>query len=56
MKYDCRSDVRTAHATVAEKRLELMAQVLERYPQELEAAAIITVRGGKIRISKSVET
>ena len=40
----------------AEKRIELMAQVLERYLQELEAAAIITVRGGKIRISKSGET
>jgi predicted nuclease of predicted toxin-antitoxin system len=36
----------------ANKRIELIAQVLERYSQELEAAAIITVRGGRIRISK----
>jgi predicted nuclease of predicted toxin-antitoxin system len=36
----------------ATKRIELMAQILERYPQELEAAAVITVRGGRIRISQ----
>jgi predicted nuclease of predicted toxin-antitoxin system len=40
----------------AAKRIELMMQVLERYPQELKAAAIITIRGEKIRISKSAET
>jgi predicted nuclease of predicted toxin-antitoxin system len=40
----------------AKNRIELMEQVLERYTQELEKAAIITVRGGRIRISKSVGT
>jgi predicted nuclease of predicted toxin-antitoxin system len=39
----------------ASKRIELMAQVLARYEQELAAGAIITVRGGRIRISKSVQ-
>jgi len=36
----------------AESRIELMAQVLERHSQELAVGAIITVRGGRIRISK----
>jgi predicted nuclease of predicted toxin-antitoxin system len=35
----------------AQKRIELRAQVLKRYTQELETAAIITVRGGRIHIS-----
>ena len=36
----------------AGRRIDLMAQVLDRYGQELEAATIITVRGGRIRISR----
>lgn len=39
----------------AGKRIALMAQVLERYARELEARAIITVRGGRIRVSKSTK-
>jgi predicted nuclease of predicted toxin-antitoxin system len=38
------------------RRIELMAQVLKQYSQELEAAAIITVRGGRIRISRPMKT
>jgi predicted nuclease of predicted toxin-antitoxin system len=34
------------------KRIELMVRLLERFAPELEAANIITVRGGRIRISK----
>jgi predicted nuclease of predicted toxin-antitoxin system len=37
----------------AGKRIELMARVLERHAAALEAGAIITVRGGRVRISKS---
>ena len=36
----------------SKKCIELMAHVLERYAKELEAAAIITVRGGRIQISR----
>jgi predicted nuclease of predicted toxin-antitoxin system len=36
----------------AKQRIELMAQVLERYGQGIEAAMIVTVRGGRIRISR----
>ena len=37
----------------AARRIELMAQVLARYQNELAHGAIITVRGGRIRITKS---
>jgi predicted nuclease of predicted toxin-antitoxin system len=37
----------------ATRRIELMAQVLTRYQKELESGAIITVRGGRIRIARS---
>ncbi len=37
----------------AAQRIELMRQVLDRYPNELESGAIITVRGGRIRVSRS---
>jgi predicted nuclease of predicted toxin-antitoxin system len=36
----------------AAQRIRLMAQVLMRYHAELENGAIITVRGGRIRISR----
>ncbi len=35
----------------ARKRIELMQEVLDRHAQDLRAQAIITVRGGRIRIS-----
>jgi len=35
------------------ERLEIMKELVERFHVELEAGAIITVRGGKIRISQS---
>lgn len=35
----------------ARERIVLLAQVLEHHGEELEAAAIVTVRGGRIRIS-----
>ena len=35
------------------ERLEIIKELIERFHAELEAHAIITVRGGKIRISKS---
>jgi predicted nuclease of predicted toxin-antitoxin system len=35
------------------QRLEIMKELIERFQAELEARAIITVRGGKIRISQS---
>ena len=35
------------------ERLEIMKELVERFQAELEAGAIITVRGGKIRISQS---
>jgi predicted nuclease of predicted toxin-antitoxin system len=37
----------------AAQRIDLMAQVLARYQNELENGAIITVRGERIRITKS---
>jgi predicted nuclease of predicted toxin-antitoxin system len=37
----------------AERRIALMAQVLEQHQQELETQAIITIRRGRIRISRS---
>jgi predicted nuclease of predicted toxin-antitoxin system len=40
----------------AGKRIELMTQVLERHTSDLEAEAIITVRGGRIRVSRTVTT
>jgi predicted nuclease of predicted toxin-antitoxin system len=36
----------------ADRRIALMEQVLERHQEDLEAAAIVTVRGGRIRVSK----
>ncbi len=36
----------------AEERIALMAQVLERHHEALEARAIITVRRGRIRIAR----
>lgn len=36
----------------APARIALMAQVLERHAQDLEAEAIVTVRGGRIRVSR----
>ena len=33
-------------------RIALMAQVLERHQEDLNAEAIVTVRGGRIRVSK----
>ena len=35
------------------QRLEIMKELIERFHAELEAGSIITVRGGKIRISQS---
>jgi len=35
------------------ERLEIIKELVERFHAELEAGAIITVRGGKIRISQS---
>jgi predicted nuclease of predicted toxin-antitoxin system len=40
----------------AGRRIALMSQVLERHTSDLEAAAIITVRGGRIRVSKVART
>lgn len=37
----------------AVRRIEMMRQVLEKHAVELEAGAIVTVRGGRIRISRS---
>jgi len=36
----------------ADQRVDLMERVLELYPHELEAQSIITIRGGRIRISR----
>jgi predicted nuclease of predicted toxin-antitoxin system len=36
----------------AAERIRLMAQVLERHQDALQAQAIITVRGGRIRVSR----
>jgi predicted nuclease of predicted toxin-antitoxin system len=38
---------------VADTRIALMRQVLARHGQEVETGAIITVRGGRIRISRT---
>lgn len=40
---------------LADKRIELMQEVLVRHGDELEAGAIITVRGNRIRISSQPE-
>lgn len=37
---------------VAEVRITLMQQILARHGQALETGAIITVRGGRIRVSR----
>jgi predicted nuclease of predicted toxin-antitoxin system len=37
---------------MADARIALMQQVLERHSPEVETGAIITVRGGRIRISQ----
>ena len=36
----------------AAERIRLMAQVLERHQDALQAQAIVTVRGGRIRVSR----
>ena len=36
----------------ADQRITLMRQVLVRFPEELEARAIVTVRGDRIRVSR----
>jgi predicted nuclease of predicted toxin-antitoxin system len=36
----------------AERRIALMSDVLARHGAELESGAVVTVRGGRIRISK----
>ena len=38
----------------AQKRIQLMETVLTRYSSRLETGQIITVRGDKIRVSKSI--
>jgi predicted nuclease of predicted toxin-antitoxin system len=35
------------------RRLQILAELVERFQQELEAGAIVTVRGGRIRISQA---
>jgi hypothetical protein len=35
----------------ASERIAIMKDLLERFPDEMESNAIITVRGGKIRIN-----
>lgn len=37
---------------LATRRIELMAQVIEQYGESLDAGAIITVRGTRIRVSR----
>ena len=37
----------------AEQRIALVADLIDRYQQELEAHSIVTVRSGRIRISRS---
>lgn len=37
----------------ASARIALMTQVLERHTGDLEAEAIVTVRGGRIRVSRA---
>ncbi|MCY4040397.1 MAG: DUF5615 family PIN-like protein [Gammaproteobacteria bacterium] len=36
----------------AERRISLMAQLIERFPEALEQGGIITVRGSRIRVSR----
>ena len=36
----------------AEQRIALMAELIDRHRQALEARAIVTIRGGRIRISR----
>jgi predicted nuclease of predicted toxin-antitoxin system len=36
----------------ADERIELMAEVLARYSADLEAGAVVTVRGSRIRVSE----
>lgn len=37
----------------ANERLQILADVLERFSDELQKACIITVRGGRVRVSRS---
>lgn len=37
----------------AQKRIDLMMEVLAKHEKDLEARRIVTVRGGRIRISRS---
>lgn len=39
----------------SDERIEIMRDLLNRFQSDLEARAIITVRGGKIRISRQPE-
>jgi predicted nuclease of predicted toxin-antitoxin system len=39
----------------SKERVEIIKDLIERFHKELESSAIITVRGGKIRISASSE-
>jgi hypothetical protein len=36
---------------LSNERVEIISELLTRFPEDLEAGAIITVRGSKIRIS-----
>ncbi|HPZ07855.1 MAG TPA: DUF5615 family PIN-like protein [Candidatus Eremiobacteraeota bacterium] len=38
----------------ANKRIEILKEVLQKYTRDIQDGSIITVRGNKIRISKSV--
>ena len=38
---------------LSNERVEIVKELLSRFPEELKSGAIITVRGGKIRISTS---
>ena len=38
---------------LATQRITLLQQVLERYGDQLNAAAVVTVRGSRIRVSSS---
>ena len=37
--------------TPAQERIALLAQVMERHSQDIEARAVVTIRGGRVRIS-----
>ena len=39
----------------AERRIGLMAQVLDRHRQALERQVVVTIRGGRLRISRPPE-